>query len=74
MDAAADLLRRTKIEIAPATFVLVRLTHQDWTRLLAAAGVPIGALTAYSRDHLLIKQTDLGAALRALGPHVAELC
>ncbi|MFL6208765.1 MAG: ACT domain-containing protein [Pyrinomonadaceae bacterium] len=142
---AAALLRRTKIEVAPATFVLVRLSHQDWARLLeqpelsprpdvpfmllrdahevtllleeddwramrhaardarvesgfrlvtfnlelgwnvtgylalvtdilARAGLPIGALTAFSRDHLLIKQTDLGAALNALSPHVAELC
>ena len=139
------LLRHTKIEIAPATFVLVGMTHQDWarlleqpelspraaapfmllrdqyevtllleeedwramrhavrdarvemgfrlltlnlelgwdvvgylaqvTRVLAAAGIPIGALTAFSRDHLLIKQTHLGAALSALSPHVAELC
>jgi hypothetical protein len=44
------------------------------TSILAGAGVSVGALTAYSRDHLLIKQQDLGAALRALGPHVEELC
>ncbi len=44
------------------------------TAILAAAGVPVGALSAFSRDHLLIKQDDLGKALRALGPHVAELC
>ena len=44
------------------------------TGILAAAGVPVGALSAFSRDHLLIKQDDLGAALRALGEHVAELC
>ena len=44
------------------------------TKLLAAAGISAGALAAFSRDHLLIKQTDLGAALRALSPHVAELC
>ena len=142
---AAELLRRTKIEVAPATFVLVRLTHQDWTRLLeqpelspradapfmllrdryevtllleeedwralrhavrdarvegdfrlvtldlelgwhvvgylalvtqilAGAGLSVGALAAYSRDHLLVKQADLVNALRVLGPHVAELC
>jgi hypothetical protein len=142
---AAALLRCTKIEVAPATFVLVGLSHQDWARLLeqpelsprpdvpfmllrdahevtllleeddwramrhaardarvesgfrlvtfnlelgwnvtgylalvtdilARAGLPLGALTAFSRDHLLIKQTDLGAALSALSPHVAELC
>jgi hypothetical protein len=44
------------------------------TSLLAQAGVSCGALSAFSRDHLLIKQDDLGYALRILGPHVAELC
>ena len=44
------------------------------TEILAAAGVTVGALSAFSRDHLLVKQDDLGRALRALGPHVAELC
>ncbi|HEX5708047.1 MAG TPA: ACT domain-containing protein [Pyrinomonadaceae bacterium] len=44
------------------------------TKILAEAGVSVGALTAFSRDHLLVKQEQLGAALRALGPHVAELC
>jgi hypothetical protein len=144
-ETAAELLSRTKVEVAPATFVLVGMRHEDWARLLeqpelsprplapfmllrdghevtllleeedwlamrhavrdarvergwrlvtldielgwnvtgylarvteilAAANIPIGALTAFSRDHLLIKQDDLGAALRVLGPHVAELC
>ena len=44
------------------------------TKILAEAGVPVGALSAFSRDHLLIKQVDLGKALRVLGEHVAELC
>jgi hypothetical protein len=44
------------------------------TEILAAAQVPLGALTAFSRDHLLVKQDDLGRALRVLGEHVAELC
>src|SRR5215210_8584082 len=44
------------------------------TRILADASVPVGALSAFSRDHLLIKQDDLGKALRVLGGHVAELC
>ena len=141
----AELLSRTKVEIAPATFVVVGLRHEDWARLLenpelsprpaavfmllrdqfevtllleeedwramrhaardarvetgfrlvtfnielpwnvvgylarvteilAGAGVSVGALTAFSRDHLLIKQDDLPTALRALGDHVAELC
>ena len=42
--------------------------------ILAAAGVAVGALSAFSRDHLLVKQADLPKALRALGPHVEELC
>jgi hypothetical protein len=140
-----ELLRRTRVEVAPATYFLVGLRHEDWQRLLenpelsprgtapymllrdamevtllldetdwktmrhaardarveggfrlvtfdvkldwtvtgylarvteilAAAGVPVGALSAFSRDHLLIKQDDLGTALRVLGEHVAELC
>ena len=44
------------------------------TSILAEAGIPVGALSAFSRDHLLIKQDDLGRALRVLGEHVAELC
>jgi hypothetical protein len=44
------------------------------TQILAGAGVAVGALSAFSRDHLLIKQDDLAKALRVLGEHVAELC
>ncbi|MEO5860087.1 MAG: ACT domain-containing protein [Pyrinomonadaceae bacterium] len=44
------------------------------SRILAAAGVAILALSAYSRDSLLIKQDDLATALRALGPFVDEVC
>ncbi|HEY9405437.1 MAG TPA: ACT domain-containing protein [Pyrinomonadaceae bacterium] len=144
-ETPAQLLGRTKVEVAPATFVLVGMRHEDWTRLLeqpelspratvpfmllrdtnevtllleeedwlvmrhalrearvetgwrlvtldikldwnvkgflahvtgilAAAGIPLGALTAFSRDHLLVKQDDLGRALKVLGEHVAELC
>ena len=142
---AAELLRCTKVEVLPGTFVLVGMRHADWQRLLespelsprpdsvfmllrdahevtllleeedwramrhaardaraegdfrlvtldielqwdvvgylarvteilAAAGLSVGALSAFSRDHLLVKQDDLAAALRALGPHVEELC
>jgi hypothetical protein len=142
---AAELLRRTRVEVAPQTFVLVGMRHADWARLLespelsprpealfmllrdpfevtllleeddwramrhaardaraeggfrlltldlelswnvvgylarvaeilAAENISVGALAAFSRDHLLIKQDDLGRALRALGEHVAELC
>ncbi|MGB9181607.1 MAG: ACT domain-containing protein [Pyrinomonadaceae bacterium] len=141
----AELLRRTRVEVAPAIYFLIGLRHEDWTRLLenpelsprgsapfmllrdefevtllldetdwqtmrhaardarveggfrlvtlnielgwnvvgflarvteilAAEGIAIGALTAFSRDHLLIKQDDLGKALRVLGEHVEELC
>ena len=140
-----ELLRRARVEVAPATFVLVGMRLEDWQRLLenpelspraesnfmllrdpfevtllleeddwramrhaardarveagfrlvtldvklgwnvvgflahvtqilAKEGIAVGALSAFSRDHLLIKQDDLGRALRALGPHVAELC
>lgn len=44
------------------------------TRILADAGISIVALSAFSRDHLLIKQSDLAKALKVLGPHVAEMC
>jgi uncharacterized protein len=141
----AELLGRTRVRVAPQTYFLIGLRHEDWTRLLqnpelsprvdatfmlmrdehevtlmldetdwrtiryaardarveggfrlvtldleldwntvgylarvteilARAGISCGALSAFSRDHLLIKQDDLGTALRALGEHVAELC
>ena len=141
----AELLRETRIEVAPATYVLVGLRHHDWNNLLrepelspsvdvpflifrdpyevtllletqewqrmkhavrdakvvenyrlltldqelpwttvgylarvaeilAAAQISIGALSSFSRDHLLIKQDDLPRALRVLGEHVGELC
>ncbi|HKR00281.1 MAG TPA: ACT domain-containing protein [Pyrinomonadaceae bacterium] len=44
------------------------------TEILARSGISCGALSAFSRDHLLIKQEELGNALRVLGEHVAELC
>ena len=141
----ADLLRETTIEVVPATFVLLGLSPQNWSRLLenpelspraespfmifrdgrevtllleendyqrirhlvrdakiesgfrmvtldielpwnvvgylarvteilAARGIPVGALSSFSRDHLLVKQDDLGNALRVLSEHVKELC
>lgn len=141
----SELLRETRIEVAPATYVLIGLSHQDWTRLLenpelspradatfmifrdqrevtllidedywqrirhaardasvergfriltfdvvlpwnvvgylarvteilSVAGISVGALSSFSRDHLIIKQEDLGNALRVLGEHVRELC
>ena len=44
------------------------------TKILADAEISVGALSAFSRDHLLIKQKDLAKALKVLGPHVDELC
>jgi hypothetical protein len=143
--SVSELLRETRVEVAPANYALIGLRHQDWTRLLenpelspradapfmifrdqrevtllieeddwkrirhaardakveggfrlvtldielswnvvgylaqvtnilAAAGLSVGALPSFSRDHLLIKQNDLGLALRVLGEHVGELC
>jgi len=145
MPHAAELLSRARVEVAPETFALVGMRHEDWRRLLenpelspraesnffllrdpfevtllldeedwrsmrhaarearvetgfrlvtlgvelgwdvvgflayvtgilAEASVPVGALSAFSRDHLLVTQEDLGKALRVLGEHVAELC
>lgn len=144
-EGAEELLNRARVEVAPATFALVGLRHDDWKRLLenpelsprvdsvfmilrdgfevtllleeddwramrhaardakveggfrlvtldvelpwdvvgflarvaeilAGAGIAVGALSAFSRDHLLVKQDELGKALRVLGEHVAELC
>jgi len=42
--------------------------------ILAEAEISIVALSAFSRDHLLIKQQDLSKALKVLGNYVAELC
>ena len=44
------------------------------TAKLAEHGIPIFALGAFSRDHLLIKQEDLAKALKVLGEFVEELC
>lgn len=144
-ESVEELLRRAKVEVAPETFYLVGLRHDEWkrllenpelsprtaspfmllkdahevtllldeedwrtmrhaardarveggfrlltfdieldweivgflarvTKILADAGISTGALSSFSRDHLLIRQDDLGNALRVLGAHVAELC
>jgi len=44
------------------------------SRLLGEANIPIVALSAFSRDHLLIKQQDLAKALTTLGEHVESMC
>ena len=43
-------------------------------KILADAGISIIALSAFSRDHLLIRQEDLAKTLKVLGEYVAELC
>lgn len=43
-------------------------------RILAEAEISIVALSAFSRDHILIKQMDLSKALKVLGEYVEELC
>ena len=140
-----EILKSAKVEIAPETFTLLSLRHEDWlkllenpelsprmtapfmifkdkfettllldevdyekiryavlsaksernfrlltfdvvmdftvvgflaevTRILAEAEISVVALSAFSRDHLLVKQMDLAKALKVLGAHVAELC
>ncbi|MEP6900149.1 MAG: ACT domain-containing protein [Actinomycetota bacterium] len=141
----SELLKKTRVEIAPETFTLVSLRHEDWlkllgnpelsprmtapfmifkdkfettllldeidfetlryaireakternfrlltfdlvmdftvvgflaevTRILAEAEISIVALSAFSRDHLLVKQEDLAMALKVLGEYIEELC
>ena len=140
-----ELLGKTRIEVAPETFTLVALRHEDWrkllenpelaprmtapfmifsdkwevtlllddvdfqtirhavreakieggfrllsfdieldfsvvgflaeiSRILAGAEISIVALSAFSRDHILIKQIDLAKTLKVLGEYVEELC
>lgn len=44
------------------------------TKILAEAEIPVGAISAFSRDHLLIKQEDLPKALLAFRDYVEEIC
>ena len=44
------------------------------TQILGDEGISVGAVSAFSRDHLLIKQEDLGKALLVLGRHTDGLC
>jgi len=44
------------------------------SKILAEANISIIALSAFSRDHLLIKQTDLAKTLKVLGEYVEEVC
>ena len=141
----SDLIRETRIEVAPAMYALVGLSYKDWARVLenpelspradspfmvfrdgrevtllveendwqairhlvrdakvvrgfrlvtldielpwnvvgylarvteivAAGGIPVGVLSSFSRDHLLIKQEDLGRAVSVLSELIKELC
>lgn len=145
MSEKLELLKKTRVEVAPETFFLVSLPHNDWLKLLenpelsprmtapfmifrdrwevtllldavdygtiryqirdaktagnyrllsfdveldfsvvgflaevagilAEAEISIVALSAFSRDHVLITQADLPKALEVLGAYVAELC
>lgn len=142
---ALELLKKTRVEVAPETFALVSVRHEDWlkllenpelsprmtapflifkdkyettllldetdfqtmrhavrdakternfrlltfdveldfavvgflaeiARILAGAGISIVALSAFSRDHLLVKQEDLARALKALHDYVDDVC
>ena len=142
---AIELLKKTRVEVAPEMFTIVSLSHEEWlqllenpelsprrtapfmifkdkfettllldeidygtmrhavrdakternfrlltfdlimdfsvvgfmaevARILAEAEISIVALSAFSRDHILIKQDDLGKALKVLGNYVEELC
>lgn len=44
------------------------------SRILAEAEIPVIALSAFSRDHILVKQNDLAKALKVLGEVVEDLC
>jgi hypothetical protein len=43
------------------------------SKILADAEISILALSAFSRDHILIKQGDLSKALKVLAPHIEAL-
>jgi len=44
------------------------------SRILASENISIVALSAFSRDHILINQQDLAKALKVLGEYVGKLC
>ena len=140
-----ELLKKTRVEVAPETFTMVSVRHEEWSkllenpelsprmtapfmifrdkyettlllddvdfqtirhavrdakternfrlltfdveldftivgflaeisRILAEAGISIVALSAFSRDHLLVKQVDLAGTFKALREYVDEVC
>lgn len=144
-DNIRELLKTSRIEVAPETYHLISLRHEDWKRLLenpelsprmtapfmilsdkyevtmmlddtdygtcrhalrdaktsgnfrlvtfdvvmdftvvgfmafvsrvlAEAGISIMALSAFSRDHILVSQADLPKALKVLGEYAGDLC
>ncbi|HEY1404378.1 MAG TPA: hypothetical protein VGB05_09650, partial [Pyrinomonadaceae bacterium] len=73
-ETAAELLRRTRVEVAPATFVLVGMRHEDWSRLLEQpelsprATAPFMLLRDVKEVTLLLEEEDwlvMRHALRA---------
>jgi hypothetical protein len=58
------LLKRTRVEVAPATFVLVGMRHEDWSRLLEQpelsprASVPFMLLRDSREVTLLLEEED----------------
>lgn len=44
------------------------------TKILAESEISIVSLSAFSRDHILIKQTDLAKALKSLRNFVDDIC
>src|SRR3954468_9924281 len=59
-----ELLRRTRVEVAPATYFLIGLSHQDWARLLenpelSPSGVaPFMLFRDEYEETLLLDETD----------------
>lgn len=44
------------------------------SKILADNQIAIGAISAFSRDHILIKQQDLAKTLKVLGDYIEDLC
>ncbi len=44
------------------------------SRILAEAEISIGAISAFSRDHILVRQENLAKALKVLGKYIEEVC
>ena len=44
------------------------------TSIFAASGISVLPYASFSRDHVLLRQDDLAAALKALRGHVDEIC